>query len=317
VETHQLGADPTGAHHAHTHPHRRRRDWGRSTARAVVLGTIAAGVVASAASAVPPYEPDESQEQGTYPDQPDDDGWGAGNSSNGGGSSTSNSPVVNGGTTASGGSWDQHVETDVLKITDPGIDFGDSNWVALIGEPFGPGSVEWDVDGGFYTPRLVGTLHLSGVSGQFGRMHVSYWAGGTHTEIRHSTSLHAPDNGHYERQVNLLPLLDWQIDEYRDQRRRRALRVRELQDAPSPVGRSTRRTGPSEELMARSGAATATATTPHLPKGWLSDLPACRQAVLRALGSAARLDGRFRCLARRRVSSSPGRLGGLDAMPRM
>jgi hypothetical protein len=193
-----------------------RRTWRRSTARAVIIGTIAACVVASAASAVPPYEPDESLEQGTYPDQPDDDGWGSGNSNSGSSSSdssTSDAPIVNGGTTSTGNSWDGHVETDLLKITDPGIDFGDTNWVGLIGEPFGPGSVVWDIDGGFYTPRLVGTLHLNGVSGQYGRMHVSYWSSGTRTETRHSTSRRAPDDGHYEWAVNVSPLIDMQITE--------------------------------------------------------------------------------------------------------
>jgi hypothetical protein len=182
----------------HTTTSRLRGNWRRLTVRAGVVGTIAAMVAASAASAVPPYEPDQHSNE-VY------------NS----GSSTSGDWQIGGSSTAPiGDSWDEHVETDLLKITDPGIDFGDSNWVGLIGEPFGPGSVEWDVDGGFYTPRLVGTLHLDGVSGQYGRMHVSYWAGGTHIETRHSTSRRAPDdNGHQEWAVDLPPLVDWQLDE--------------------------------------------------------------------------------------------------------
>jgi hypothetical protein len=185
----------------HTNTSRRRGTWRRLTARALVGGTIAAIVVASAASAVPPYEPDQHSNEAFNT-------GGSGNSGGGGGQIDGSS------TTPIGDSWDEHVESDLLKITDPGIDFGDGNWVDLIGEPLGSGSVEWDIVDGFYTPRLVGTLHLDGVAGQYGRMHVSYWANGTRIETRHSTSRRAPDdNRHQEWAVDLSPLTDWQLDE--------------------------------------------------------------------------------------------------------
>ena len=103
---------------------------------------------------------------------------------------------------------------DIVKITSTGIDFGDTNWVGLTGEPFGSGSVNWSVpDCDWYTARLVGTLHLNNVSGQYGRMHVSYWWGGDHVATRHSGILHMTNNGHDELPVNMSGNVGTNVDE--------------------------------------------------------------------------------------------------------
>ena len=80
------------------------------------------------------------------------------------------------GSVAVAGSAHATLDTDLVLITDPGIDFGDNTY--LISAPIGWGSVEWDLVNGYYTPTLTGYLHLDNVSGQYGRMHMSYWDGG-------------------------------------------------------------------------------------------------------------------------------------------
>jgi hypothetical protein len=168
---------------------------------------------ASAASAQPPYEPDETLQQGTYPDEPGYDDPSGGGGSSDGGSSTSAAPLANGGTGSSwtGSTWDQDLGTDIIKLTDSGIDFGDNTW--LFGAPIGFGSVEWAIVDGFYTPRLIGTLHLDGVSGKFGRMHISYWSGGELIDIRHGQTRHATDDGHWHWPVDISPANPAQITE--------------------------------------------------------------------------------------------------------
>jgi hypothetical protein len=107
------------------------------------------------------------------------------------------------------------IDTDLVRLTDPsGIDFGDRTFV--LGAPIGSGSVQWDIVSGFYTPRLIGTLHLDGVSGQYGRMHISYWdGGGGYIDTRHGGIVRAPDNGHHSWSVDLSPLNLRQITEVR------------------------------------------------------------------------------------------------------
>ena len=80
--------------------------------------------------------------------------------------------------TAAGASADAAIDTDLVLITDSGIDFGDNTY--LISAPIGWGSVEWNVTNGYYTPTLSGYMHLDNVSGQYGRMHMSYRDGGGH-----------------------------------------------------------------------------------------------------------------------------------------
>jgi len=173
---------------------------------ATVIGAVATIAAPSVASAVP-SEPDESAEChpygtgiddcGFYPDPPDD------------GDSASNSNTSNPGCFGS-----QGYGLDIIKLTSDGIDFGDTNWVGVLGDPLGSGSVEWSVPNcDWYTAELVGTLHLDGVSGKFGRMHVSYWWNGELLETHHSSALHATDNGHEERSVVMSPFIGTNVDE--------------------------------------------------------------------------------------------------------
>src|SRR3954471_4048099 len=64
---------------------------------------------------------------------------------------------------------------DPIRLTDTKIDFGDNTWV--INAPLRFGSVNWSVTGGFYTPTLVGTLHLDNARNKWGRMHIDYYDG--------------------------------------------------------------------------------------------------------------------------------------------
>lgn len=175
------------------------RSWRRSTTRAVVIGALATMFVASAASAAEPYEPDESQDNGEYDDHGDNDV--AGNSGNidTSGPNPEHPPIANdvGCSTIHDGDLD----TDVVKLLDEGIDFGDSTWV--VGAPFGVGSVQWSVECGLYSADVVGTLHLDGESDRSGRVHVSFWNAGELQETRHSRTRTAPDNGHHSWPVNL------------------------------------------------------------------------------------------------------------------
>jgi hypothetical protein len=187
----------------------RGRNMCRLVARATVIGAVASIAAASVTSAVP-SEPDESAECHPYGTGIDDCGFYPDPPDNGGGSSSGSSSSNSSGGCHGSDSYG----FDIIKITSTGIDFGDSNWIGLTGEPFGSGSVNWSVpDCDWYTARVVGTLHLNNVSGQFGRMHVSYWWGGDHVATRHSGILHATDNGHEELAVNMSGNVGTNVDE--------------------------------------------------------------------------------------------------------
>ena len=89
------------------------------------------------------------------------------------------------GPVASG--WDEDLHTDSIKITDPGIDFGDGNWFGAINDPTGSAEVEWSVDNGFYSARVTGWLHLDDIPGHHGRIHVSFWNYDDLVSTRHSS----------------------------------------------------------------------------------------------------------------------------------
>ena len=101
---------------------------------------------------------------------------------------------------------------DIIKLPGAGVDFGDRTFIG--GAPVGPGSVTWSVpDCDYYTARVVGTLHLDGVSGKYARMYVSYWWGGEYVATRHGGTVRAPDNGHEAWSVDLAPLIGHNVDE--------------------------------------------------------------------------------------------------------
>ena len=166
------------------------RRWRRATTRAVVIGAVATTVVASTASA---------REDGDYPEQVPPY-----NEQDDGGSSTTvpeHDPIANDAGCST--IFDEDLDTDVVKLLDRGIDFGDNNWSWLGGAPVGVASVQWSVECGFYSAEVVGHLHLDGESGRSGRVHVSFWNYGEYIETRHSRTRTAPDNDHYSWSVNL------------------------------------------------------------------------------------------------------------------
>ena len=97
------------------------------------------------------------------------------------------------------------LDTDSVRVTGDKVDFGGSVWG--IHSPVGSGTMTWSVVNGFYTPRLTGTLHMEDASGDFARMHISYWdGGGNHISTRHGGIVQAPDNSHEDWSVDLSPI---------------------------------------------------------------------------------------------------------------
>jgi len=96
------------------------------------------------------------------------------------------------------------LDTDLVEVTGSQIDFGGSLWG--INSPIGPGTMTWRVVDGFYTPHLVGTLHLDGANGMYGRMHVSHWDGGGNLiSTQHGGIVRASGMGHQSWPVDLTP----------------------------------------------------------------------------------------------------------------
>jgi hypothetical protein len=96
---------------------------------------------------------------------------------------------------------------DPVRLVDTQVDFGDNTWVGWpVYDPLLTGSVQWSIDSGYYTPTLVGALHLHDAKNEWGRMHIEYYDGaGNYMYTAHSTAHEAPDNDHYAWSVNLKP----------------------------------------------------------------------------------------------------------------
>lgn len=136
------------------------------------------------------------------------------NSSSNESSSSANEPSIGGSTVNGTNGVYNYSDTDLIKLTDNQVDFGDNIYIA--GVPLGFGSVQWSLDDGFYTPRLVGTLHINNASGKFVRMHMGYYdSAGGHLYTDHSVKLHASDNKHDSMPVILSPSTPMQIFEVR------------------------------------------------------------------------------------------------------
>jgi len=104
-----------------------------------------------------------------------------------------------------------YTDRDLVKLRGDQVKFGDGTWVA--GTVVGWGHVQWSVDDGFYTPRLIGYLHLDGASGKYARMHISYWYAGEHIDTRHGGTVRASDNHHHAWSVDLAPVNQVHITE--------------------------------------------------------------------------------------------------------
>ena len=83
----------------------------------------------------------------------------------------------------------------------------------MITGPAGPASVQWYVpDCDWMNADVVGTLHLDGVDGHSGRIHVEFGSG-SETVTKHSAIKTAYDNGHVELPVNLYSPSDMHVFE--------------------------------------------------------------------------------------------------------
>jgi len=97
------------------------------------------------------------------------------------------------------------LDTDYPELTGTNIDFGGSLWA--FGTPLGGGTLTWRVVDGFYTPRLVGTMHLDNANGMYARMHVSHWDGGGNLiSTEHSGTKQASGMGHQSWPIDMTPL---------------------------------------------------------------------------------------------------------------
>ena len=94
--------------------------------------------------------------------------------------------------------------TDAVRITASGADFGASGFA--LGEPVGNGWLQWNLEDGRLTPKLMGTLHLNNVASQCARMNLRYLTeAGTFITSRLGGEVCAPGNQHYEWTVDLDP----------------------------------------------------------------------------------------------------------------
>jgi len=106
---------------------------------------------------------------------------------------------------------------DPVRLVDSEVDFGGSTWVGWPAyDPLLTGSVQWSIDSGYYTPTLVGTLHLRDANNKWGRMHIDYYDGaGGYMYTAHSTPHEASNNDHHSWSVNLAPPTLMQIVQVR------------------------------------------------------------------------------------------------------
>ena len=171
---------------------RAARTWRRTTIGAGIIAAVAAMLTTSPASAV------DACDNANPIDTPqcfDDNSGGSGGGGGGGG----------------GAAHIHGYGIDAFKILDPHIDFGDTFWLG--NAPVGFASVQWYVpDCDCMNADVVGTLHLDGVDGHSGRIHVEF-SSGTETVTKHSAIRTAYDNGHVELPVNLYSPSDMHVFE--------------------------------------------------------------------------------------------------------
>ena len=101
------------------------------------------------------------------------------------------------------------VNTDNVKLTGTGYDFGGSFWAA--GAPTGNGEVHWHYENGDIRPHLKGYIHLNDAAGTCGRMKIEYFDGADNllTTV-HGGSVCMDDDSHDH----------WEVDrqDYEDER---------------------------------------------------------------------------------------------------
>jgi hypothetical protein len=104
------------------------------------------------------------------------------------------------------------IGSDSVRLTGSQIDFGGSLWG--IHSPIGSGTLTWMVLDGYYTPHLVGTMHVEDAHGKYARMHVSHWDGGGNLiSTEHSGIKTVNGDSHQSWSIDLTPINPSQIVE--------------------------------------------------------------------------------------------------------
>jgi hypothetical protein len=102
------------------------------------------------------------------------------------------------------------IDTDAVKLTGTGYDFGNGTLIA--GTPTGSGDLKFNYTGGQIKPHLTGTLHMNDVDGTCARMHLGYRdASGATIRVEHGGTVCVNDNQHHEFSVDLQPYADSRI----------------------------------------------------------------------------------------------------------
>jgi hypothetical protein len=113
--------------------------------------------------------------------------------------------TVNGWSTTASETHAIDTHSDGVKITESGVDFGNSGWNGF-GEPSGDGFVSWDITNGYVRPRLTGAIHLNNSNGACARMNIRYLTEtGSFIDSRAGGTVCSPDNGHNSWSVDLDP----------------------------------------------------------------------------------------------------------------
>jgi hypothetical protein len=103
------------------------------------------------------------------------------------------------------------IDTDPVRLTDEGYDFGNPLFVA--GAPTGSGDPEFDFTNMRITPRLIGTMHVDDADGTCARMRLTYRDdAGDELTTRYGSTLCVDDDDHYELPTDLDPYADDEID---------------------------------------------------------------------------------------------------------
>jgi hypothetical protein len=103
------------------------------------------------------------------------------------------------------------IDTDDVKLTSTGYDFGGSGFA--LGAPTGSGEIHFHLEGGRVRPHVLGTLHLNDADGTCARMRLQYRDdGGGLLRTEFGGTVCVSDDAHHEFSVDLDPYSDAAID---------------------------------------------------------------------------------------------------------
>jgi hypothetical protein len=106
------------------------------------------------------------------------------------------------------------IDTDSVKLTSTGYDFGSSGWA--LGAPTGSGEIHFHHEGGQIRPHLLGTIHLNDADGTCGRMRLEYFnAAGALLSTSYGGEVCVTDDQHHSWSVDLDPYSDNSIESVR------------------------------------------------------------------------------------------------------